>query len=71
VIATTWVSAGKIAAALHDSVPVVIVGSNPKQFACRYDPREFLGRDAIVIGPADSMNGIADGLRPWESAWRR
>jgi hypothetical protein len=70
VIATTWISAGKIAAALHDSVPVIVAG-NPKQFACRYDPRESLGRDAIVIGPADSMSSIVAGLRPWEPAWCR
>ena len=65
VITTSWISAGKIAAALHDSVPVVIFGNNPRQFAFRYDPRSFLGRDAIVIGPSDSMSGIASGLRPY------
>ncbi len=65
VITTSWISAGKIAAALHDSVPVVIFGNNPRQFAFRYDPRSLLGRDAIVIGPADSMSGMASGLRPY------
>ena len=65
VITTSWISAGKISAALHDSVPVVVYGNNPRQFALRYDPRSFLGRDALVIGPADSMSGIASGLRPY------
>jgi len=61
----SWISAGKIAAALHDNVPVVVFGNNPRQFAFRYDPRSFLGRDAIVVGPADSMTSIAGGLGPY------
>lgn len=65
VITTSWISAGKIAAALHDSVPVAIFGNNPRQFAFRCDPRTFLGRDALVIGPADSMGGMASGLAPY------
>jgi hypothetical protein len=44
---------------------VVVFGSNPKQFGLRYDPAEFLGRDALVVGPADSMEGIATRLRPY------
>lgn len=65
VITTSWISAGKIATALDDSVPVVVFGNNPRQFAFRYDPASLLGRDAVVIGPADSMGGIAGGLRPY------
>ena len=85
VITTSWISAGKIAAALHDSLPVVIFGNNPRQFAFRYDPRALLGHHALVIGPAGSMNGIASGLRAYftsmlarglqaalpDPAWRR
>jgi len=64
-ITTDWAYAGKIDHALHDRVPVVIFGGNPKQFGLRYDPQSFVGRDAIVVGPVDSMYGIADGLRPY------
>jgi hypothetical protein len=44
-------------------LPVVVFGSNPKQFGLRYDPQGLLGRDALVLGPADSMQGIDAGLR--------
>jgi hypothetical protein len=64
VITTNWIYAGKIDQVLHDAVPVVIFGSNPKQFGFRYDPRSLLGRDALVVGPVDSMHGVAEGLRP-------
>jgi hypothetical protein len=65
VITTDWIAAGKIDHALHDAVPVVIFGGNPKQFGLRYDPQSLVGRDAIVVGPVDSMNGVADALRPY------
>jgi hypothetical protein len=64
-ITTNWMYAGRIDEALHDTVPVVIFGGNPKQFGLRYDPAEFLGRDAIVLGPADTMSGIAGRLQPY------
>jgi 4-amino-4-deoxy-L-arabinose transferase-like glycosyltransferase len=64
VVTTDWIYAGKIDHVLHDAVPVVIVGGDPKQFGLRYDPRSFLGRDALVVAPADSA-GIAASLRPY------
>jgi len=67
-ITTNWIYAGRIDQALHDTVPVVVFGGNPKQFGLRYDPAEFLGRDALVLGPADSMKGVADRLQPYFDA---
>lgn len=64
-ITTNWIYAGKIDHVLHDTVPVVIFGGNPKQFGLRYDPKSLLGRDAIVVAPVDSMHGVDDGLRPY------
>jgi hypothetical protein len=64
-ITTNWMYAGRIDSALHDTVPVVVFGGNPKQFGFRYDPEDFLGRDALVVGPADTMSGIAGHLRPY------
>ena len=64
-ITTNWMYAGRVDEALHDTVAVVVFGGNPKQFGLRYDPADFLGRDALVLGPADSMNGIAERLRPY------
>jgi Dolichyl-phosphate-mannose-protein mannosyltransferase len=62
-ITTNWTYAGRIDQALHDTVPVVVFGGNPKQFALRYDPEQFLGRDALVIGPTDTMEGVPEKLR--------
>jgi 4-amino-4-deoxy-L-arabinose transferase-like glycosyltransferase len=64
-ITTNWMYAGRIDQALHHTVPVVVFGGNPKEFGLRYDPAEFLGRDALVLGPADSMTGIAGRLQPY------
>ena len=65
VITTSWIYAGKIDHALHDAVPVVVFGSNPKQFGFRYDPELLLGRDAVVLAQLDSEGGIAADLRPY------
>jgi len=65
VITTNWIYAGKIDQAFHDAVPVVVFGSNPKQFGLRYDPHSLVGRDAIVVAPDDSMDGIASALQPY------
>jgi hypothetical protein len=67
-ITTNWTYAGRIDEALHDTVPVVVFGGNPKQFGLRYNPAEFNGRDALVIGPTDAMAGIAPRLRPYFSS---
>jgi hypothetical protein len=64
-ITTSWMDAGRIDQAFHDTLPVVIFGGNPKQFGLRYDPAQFLGRDALVVGPADRMEGIATRLQPY------
>lgn len=67
-ITTNWMYAGRIDQALHDTVPVVVFGGNPKQFGLRYDPAEFLGRDALVLGPAGSMDGMVGRLQPYFEA---
>jgi Dolichyl-phosphate-mannose-protein mannosyltransferase len=67
-VTTNWTYAGRIDEALHDTVPVVVFGGNPKQFALRYDPAEFVGRDALVVGPAETMEGVTTGLRPYFSS---
>jgi hypothetical protein len=67
-ITTNWTYAGKIDQAVHDTLPVVVFGGNPKQFGFRYNPAEFVARDALVIGPVDAMEGIATRLRPYFSS---
>ena len=64
-VTTNWTYAGRIDQALHDSVPVVVFGGNAKQFALRYDPAQFVGRDALVIAPSETMQGMSRKLQPY------
>ncbi len=64
-ITTNWIAAGRIDAALHDSVPVVVFGGNAKEFGLRYGPAKFLGRDALLIAPAESYPRVVRDLRPY------
>jgi len=64
IITPNWMYAARVDEALHHTVPVLVFGGNPKQFGLRYDPVGFLGRDALVVGPADTMGSIADRLEP-------
>ncbi|MBV9726323.1 MAG: hypothetical protein JO299_14275 [Gammaproteobacteria bacterium] len=64
-ITTNWIWAGRIDQSLHDVVPVVVVGGNPKQFGLRYDPAQFLGRDALLIAPAEQMPDLIRHLEPY------
>ena len=52
VVAPYWLDAGRIDQALGGALPVVAFGdwNEPKNFELRYDPRSFLGRDALIIG---------------------
>lgn len=65
VITTNWTYAGRIDQAFHDSVPVIVFEGNAKQFALRYDPAQFVGRDALVIAPSDTMHGMSRKLQPY------
>jgi len=65
IVTSSWIYAGRVDEALHHTVPVVVFGGNPKEFGLRYDPAEFLARDALVLGPADSLQGIPQQLQPY------
>ena len=65
IITTNWMYAGRIDQAFHDTVPVVVFGANPKQFGLRYDPADFVGRDALVVGPSETMSDVASRLQPY------
>jgi 4-amino-4-deoxy-L-arabinose transferase-like glycosyltransferase len=64
-ITSNWICAGRIDQSLHDSVPVVVFGGNPKEFGLRDDPAEFLGRDALLIAPAEQMTDLTRDLQPY------
>jgi Dolichyl-phosphate-mannose-protein mannosyltransferase len=67
VISTSWIDMGKIDLALHDKLPMQIFGDS-KQYAYRYDPNMFLGRDALIIGRPDHMRGIKAALSKYFSS---
>ena len=60
VISGSPIDIGKIDQALADSMPMQVYGES-KQYAFRYDPK-FVGRDALIIGRRDRMDGIDRSL---------
>ena len=49
VIATHWIDAAKIGYALGRSIPVLCFSDDPRGFQFAYPPRDFVGRDAIIL----------------------
>jgi len=49
VAAPSWIQAGKVSWALGPDVPVVCLCTAPHQFAFTRDPRDFVGRDALLV----------------------
>jgi 4-amino-4-deoxy-L-arabinose transferase-like glycosyltransferase len=53
VIATvSWIDAGKASYALGGGVPVLCLSQDPREFAFSAAPRDFLGREALIVAPA-------------------
>src|ERR1700733_3005400 len=53
VIATvSWIDAGKASYALGGAVPVLCLSQDPREFAFSAAPRDFLGREALIVAPA-------------------
>ena len=65
VVVPHWITAGKIDQALGSALPVIVFGGDSKHFAFRYDPKRFVGRDALIIGHMNQMDGITETLRPY------
>jgi 4-amino-4-deoxy-L-arabinose transferase-like glycosyltransferase len=65
IITNNWTFAGKIDLALKGTLPIVIFRGEHKHYDFRFDPRSFVGRDAIVIGRVDSVVGIDNDLKPY------
>jgi 4-amino-4-deoxy-L-arabinose transferase-like glycosyltransferase len=61
IISGSPIDIGKIDYALHDAVPMQVFGES-KQYAFRYDPKIFVGRDALIIGRRDRMRGMVTAL---------
>ena len=64
VISGSPIDIGKIDQALANSMPMQVYGES-KQYAFRYDPKLLVGRDALIIGRRDRMDGIDRSLAPY------
>lgn len=64
VISGSPIDIGKIDQALGDSMPMQVWGES-KQYAFRYDAKSLVGRDALILGRSDRMNGIRQALWPY------
>jgi 4-amino-4-deoxy-L-arabinose transferase-like glycosyltransferase len=53
VAAVSWIDAGKADYALGGTVPVLCLSNDPRGFAFIRNVREFAGRDALIVAPAD------------------
>jgi len=64
IVSGSWIDIGKIDQALNDTMPMQVFGES-KQYAFRVDPKTLVGRDALIIGRRDRMNGIGRALAPY------
>lgn len=64
VVSASPIDIGKIDQALHVAMPMQVFGES-KQYAFRIDPNTLVGRDALIIGRRDRMNGIRRALTPY------
>ena len=64
VISRSPIDMGKIDQALNDAMPMQIYGES-KQYAFRIDPATLVGRDALIIGRRDRIDGIEISLAPY------
>ncbi|MCI4679891.1 glycosyltransferase family 39 protein [Rhodoblastus acidophilus] len=51
IAATRWLDAGKLDYALHGDPPVLCLSDDPRGFGLIRNPRNFIGRDALIVAP--------------------
>ena len=62
VAATRWFEAGKLDVALHGDPPVLCLSDDPRGFAIVRDPKNFVGRDALIVGQESAAGGSPRAL---------
>jgi 4-amino-4-deoxy-L-arabinose transferase-like glycosyltransferase len=65
VAATNWIEAAKIGYALGPAVPVLCFCDDPRGFQFAYPPKDFVGRDAILLvrmKPEERLSRVIPGL---------
>ena len=59
VAATRWLDAGKIDYALGGRVPVICLGSDPREYGIIAPVRDYAGADVLIVAPGSSPAAIA------------
>jgi hypothetical protein len=59
VAATRWLDAGKIDYALGGRVPVICLGSDPREYGIIAPVRDYAGADVLIVAPGTSPAAIA------------
>ena len=59
VAATRWLDAGKIDYALRGRVPVICLGSDPREYGIIAPVADYAGADVLIVAPGISPNAIA------------
>jgi 4-amino-4-deoxy-L-arabinose transferase-like glycosyltransferase len=59
VAATRWLDAGKIDYALGGRVPVICLGSDPREYGIIAPVGDYVGKDALIVAPGISPAAIA------------
>jgi 4-amino-4-deoxy-L-arabinose transferase-like glycosyltransferase len=67
IISGSWIDMGKIDLALRDTLPMQIFGES-KEYAFRFDPKTFVGHNALIIGRQHRMQGIKGALKRYFSS---
>jgi hypothetical protein len=65
VAAVKWNEAGKLDLAVGDLAPVMVLSTDAREFAYRYDPAQFVGRDVLILARDHTLDGAMDDLRPY------
>jgi hypothetical protein len=53
---TDWIDAGKLSYALGPTKPVLCLCSAPHHFPLVHDPRDFIGKDAVIVHSGAPIN---------------
>lgn len=65
IVALKWNEAGKIDQAVGDLAPVAVLSNDPRQFRYRHPTSDLVGRDALIIGRADTVKRALKDLAPY------
>jgi hypothetical protein len=64
-VAPQWHQAGKVDSQIGDRLPVVCLCSDPRNIAFGWNPDDFHGWDALIIGPPDYLRDVQKAYGPY------